>query len=102
LNWAGAGIGDRVEVVVEGNALLRWSMAVYLLPLGCMITAAIAAQSLYGASEALTAVVGFLGLGCGFSLVRLIGAAARASAAPQVVVQRRLIGDSLENPENTV
>jgi sigma-E factor negative regulatory protein RseC len=60
----GVAVGDPVVIGIADSALTRASLLAYLLPLAALITTASLAQQA-GASEALTALFGLLGLALG-------------------------------------
>jgi sigma-E factor negative regulatory protein RseC len=90
LNLAAADVGDRVEVAIDDRTLLRWSVAVYIMPLLCMIGSALFAQELFRSADAMTALAGFAGLSAGFTLLRYLASRIRPGSDPQPIVHRKL------------
>lgn len=90
LNLADADIGDRVEIAFDERQLLRGSVAVYIMPLLCMMGCALAAQKLLGSTDSTTALAGFAGLIAGFVLLRYRVSAIRPGGGPLPTVHRRL------------
>lgn len=90
LNLAAADVGDQVEVAVDERALLRWSVAVYIVPLLSMIGSALVAQVLFQGGEIMTAIAGLAGLTAGFLLLRYLVATVRPGSGPQPIVYRSL------------
>ncbi|ANB02894.1 SoxR reducing system RseC family protein [Ectothiorhodospira sp. BSL-9] len=87
----GVKLGEEVMVGIEESALVRGSLAVYILPLITMLLAALAAQGLWsGAGELPVVFAGLLGLGGGLGLVALYTRRIRRDPRFQPVVVRRL------------
>lgn len=73
LNGLQAAVGDRVVVGLQEDALLRGSLAVYLLPLLMMLLFALVGQGVFrgAGSEPASVLSGLLGLALGFGWVAL-------------------------------
>ncbi len=74
-NTLGARIGEQVVIGIEDSALVRASLAVYLMPLVWMLLGALAGQMIAEALgwtrvEGATALFGMLGLAAGFMWLR--------------------------------
>ncbi len=74
-NAIGARVGERVVIGIEDGALVRASLAVYLMPLVWMLLGGIAGQLIgealgWGQVEAASALFGMLGLFAGFLWLR--------------------------------
>jgi sigma-E factor negative regulatory protein RseC len=74
-NTLGARVGEQVVIGIEDSALVRASLAVYLMPLVWMLLGALAGQMTANALgwslvEGATALSGLLGLGAGFLWLR--------------------------------
>lgn len=88
-NSLGAAIGQEVVIGIDDRALVRNSLAVYLMPLVWMMLGAIAGQLLgntfqWTYTEGVTAVFGMLGLAAGFVWLRRYS--------------HRIAGDSASHP----
>jgi sigma-E factor negative regulatory protein RseC len=87
----GVELGEQVMVGIEESALVRGSLAVYILPLLTMLVAALVAQALWsGAGELPVVLAGLLGLGGGLGLLALYTRRIRRDPRFQPVVVRRL------------
>lgn len=74
-NTLGARTGDQVVIGIEDSALVRVSLAVYLMPLVWMLLGALAGQMIantleWTRVEGATALFGVLGLGAGYMWLR--------------------------------
>jgi sigma-E factor negative regulatory protein RseC len=85
--------GDQVVVAIAEGAMLRGSLATYLMPLLLMIVGAFLGQQLsFGLSvqgEGLTIFLGVAGLGLGFGCLLLFSRSIRRDVRYQPVVLRR-------------
>jgi sigma-E factor negative regulatory protein RseC len=85
--------GDEVVLGLDEGALVRGSVAVYLVPLVLMIAMAIGAEDLFGSrsgsGEELALAGAVAGLTCGFAWLRLFGRRVRTDARYQAVLLRR-------------
>lgn len=93
LNPIGARIGDKVVVGLQESALLRGSLAIYLVPLvlmmmGAVMGGAVAVNLGYVANDGVTAVAGLLGLALGFVWVRFFSFRVAADNRYQLVILR--------------
>lgn len=93
-NLAGAGVGDQVLLSLQENALLRGSLAVYLVPLLLMFGGALLGEHLEGAGgprgEAAALLLGAIGLAAGFAWVARFARAVAGDPRYQPVIARRL------------
>jgi sigma-E factor negative regulatory protein RseC len=80
-------IGDEVIIGVEENALVKGSLAVYVVPLLMMFLGALCGNWL-SSSEHVSVIMGILGLLVGFLWLRLFGARIRDDIHFQPVVLR--------------
>jgi sigma-E factor negative regulatory protein RseC len=86
-NHVAAQVGDDVMVGLEEQALLRGSLVIYLLPLVCLFTTAILAQSWFD-SEILTIISGITGLAGGLLWVKQITVTMAEDVRYQPVILR--------------
>jgi sigma-E factor negative regulatory protein RseC len=93
-NPLGAREGERVVLALAEGALVRGSLAVYLLPLLLMFAAAVLGERLSAklglTGEGLVALLGALGLGLGFAWVRRFSRLAATDHRYQPVIVKRL------------
>lgn len=62
--------GDQVVIGLDERLLVRGSLMTYMLPLLCMLAAAIAADQLLQTTDLAVAAAGMLGLGAGLLILR--------------------------------
>lgn len=90
----GAAVGDEVVIGLAEEALLRGSLALYLVPLALMLLFAVLGDHLNGrlvlGSEALVAGFAVAGLLLGFGWVRWFAHSVRSDQRYQPVILRRL------------
>jgi sigma-E factor negative regulatory protein RseC len=93
--------GEEVVLGLDEGALVRGSVAVYLVPLVLMIAFAIGAESLFGSrsSDELALAGAMTGLVCGFAWVRVFGRSVRNNTRYQAVLLRRTT--PIERPDVT-
>lgn len=91
-NQADARVGDQVLLRLQEYALLRGSLAVYLLPLLLMFGGALLGERLTGGGqgEAAVMLLGALGLAAGFAWVAHFARAVADDPRYQPVIVRRL------------
>jgi len=89
LNPIGAKPGDRVVIGVRDDALVRGSVAVYLVPLLAMLAAAVIGDALAPANDLAVALAGISGLAAGFGWVHLFGRRAAADSRYRPVILRQ-------------
>lgn len=83
--------GDEVIVGLAEGALLRGAIWVYLLPLALLLAGALLGQAVFAsAGEEPVVLLGALGLGLGFLILRLRSQRFQNDARLQPVVLRRL------------
>ena len=85
--------GQRVRLSLSGSLLLRWVLAVYLMPLGLGIAAALLAEAVAGsAGQGWTVAAFAAGLGIAYPLLKLLQRLNPAFANPlqQLSVQPRV------------
>ena len=86
-------VGDTVVVALREDALLRGSLAVYLLPLLLMLGGALLGQTLsegaQAAGEAMPLLGGALGLGAGFAWVARFSRRLRRDPRYHPIILRR-------------
>ncbi|MEW5756946.1 MAG: SoxR reducing system RseC family protein [Pseudomonadota bacterium] len=92
LNEAKARVGARVLVGIDEQALVRGSLAVYGVPLACMLGAAIVMDLLVGAELAVI-LGGMLGLAGGFFWLRYFAERISKNANYQAVILREIAQD---------
>lgn len=77
INSAGARVGDRIQLAIQTNAILKAIFLLYLFPILCMLVGGIAGDSmapLWNANPSTVAVIMALGfLGVALILVRITG-----------------------------
>lgn len=79
--------GDEVIIGVEENALVKGSLAVYIVPLLMMFTGALVGQWVTG-SEHMSVLMGLIGLLAGFAWLRVFGLRIRENVHFQPTVVR--------------
>lgn len=87
--------GDQVLIGIEEQALVKGSLAMYLVPLLAMFVFGLLGEALAGqfaltASDAFTAVLSLVGLAFGFFWLRIFSRAASRDSRYQPVLLRRL------------
>jgi sigma-E factor negative regulatory protein RseC len=82
-------IGDEVMIGVEENALVKGSLAVYVVPLLMMFLGALSGKWV-SSSEHISVLMGLLGLLMGFAWLRVFGSRIRGNIHFQPVVVRLL------------
>lgn len=90
-NRVGARIGDTVVLGLREDALVRGSLAVYIVPLLAMFAGALAGELVLsgpGTSEFWTVLAGLAGLGAGLLWLRAFGRRAADNARYQAVALR--------------
>jgi len=88
----GVAVGDEVVLGLDDAALLRGSMAVYLMPLLSLIAGAVIAEAVgpqWGLGEGFTMFGGVTGLLAGFLWLRLFSRRIGADSRYQATVLRR-------------
>jgi sigma-E factor negative regulatory protein RseC len=80
-------VGDEVIIGVEEKALVKGSLAVYLVPLLMMFTGALAGKWVTG-SENMSVFMGLIGLLAGFAWLRVFGLRIRENVHFQPTVMR--------------
>jgi len=63
-------VNDLVSIGIPDGVVIRGSLVVYMLPLVCMLAAALFAQSVIAAGDAVNALMGGAGLLAGVMLIR--------------------------------
>ena len=87
--------GDAVIVGLADGVLLRGALLAYLLPVVLLLTGAVLGESAFaGAGEEPVILLGALGLGLGFLVVRLRSRRLRNDPRYQPVVLRRLLSEA--------
>jgi sigma-E factor negative regulatory protein RseC len=81
--------GDTVVLGLQESALVRGSIAIYAVPLLCLILGSLGAQAV-GAGDGATTLAGLLSLAAGFGWVRYFASHIRSDARYQPVILRRL------------
>ncbi|MEE8342548.1 MAG: SoxR reducing system RseC family protein [Gammaproteobacteria bacterium] len=89
LNPVHACAGDRVVIGLQEDALVRGSLAMYLIPLMGLLAGAILGQST-GGTESLSILFAALGFGGGLAWLRWFGRRIRADQQYQAMVLRRV------------
>lgn len=93
-NRASATVGDRVVLSLAQQALLRGSVAVYLVPLITLFIGAVLGEQLFGSGQAsgegAALLGGVVGLAGGFFWLRHFGKAAARDERYQPVIVRTL------------
>lgn len=92
LDRIGAAVGDEVVLGLDDGALLRGSLAVYMVPLLALIAGALLAESVgpqWGFGQGFVLLGGVAGLASGFFWLRLFSRRAGADARYQAVILRR-------------
>lgn len=89
LNPVHACTGDRVVIGLQEDALVRGSLAMYLIPLMGLLAGAIFGQSV-GGTESLSIFFAALGLGGGLAWLRWFGRRIRGDQQYQAMVLRRV------------
>ena len=94
LNPVDARVGDRVVLGLEESALLRGSLAVYIVPLLAMIAGGVLGEALapalsFSISEYLSLPAAFAGLAAGFLWVRRFGRRMSSDHRFMAVILRR-------------
>jgi len=85
-------VGDAVIVGLADGVLLRGALLAYLLPVVLLLTGAVLGESAFaGAGEEPVILLGALGLGLGFLVVRLRSRRLRNDPRYQPVVLRRCL-----------
>ena len=91
MNAVAAQPGERVVIGLAENALLKISLASYLVPLLGLLVGAMAGEALAaGQTEAYSMLGGLAGLGAGLGWLYRFARRSRGHAAYQAVVLRRL------------
>jgi sigma-E factor negative regulatory protein RseC len=90
----GTAVGEEVVIGIQEQALVRGSMAVYLLPLLSLFLFGLLGQTLAGQlgvanAEGLTILCSILGLAVGFAWVRFFSKAVTGDSRYQPVLLRR-------------
>jgi len=85
--------GDQVIIGIEENALIRGSLAVYMVPLMMLLLGASMGAST-ASGEGMTILLGLLGLGGGFAWLRSFTCKIQADTWFQPLVLRRLNSQS--------
>lgn len=86
----GVKLGEEVIVGIDESALLRSSLMVYILPLLCLVGAALLGQLVLGFGETGVVLSGLGGLLSGLVLLALLTRRLRGNRRYQPVVVRRL------------
>ncbi len=89
-------VGDQVTIGIQEHALLRGSLKVYISPLIVMISMALLGQYLWSGTyyqELGSTILGILGLGLGFSGLRIFAAVISTDARFYPVILRRSAPD---------
>lgn len=92
LDRVGTAVGDDVIVGLDDSALLRGSMAVYLVPLLALMAGAIMAEAVapqWGLGDGFTMLGGILGLVFGFVWLRLFSRRVGTDSRYQAAILRR-------------
>ncbi len=90
LNPIGARPGDRVIIGLRDDAMVRGSLAVYLVPLLTLLAGAFMGETLLApAGDGLVAIAGLAGLAAGFAWVRLFGRRAAKDPRYRPVILRQ-------------
>ncbi|MGE0080624.1 MAG: SoxR reducing system RseC family protein [Thiohalomonadaceae bacterium] len=89
LNPIGARPGDRVIIGLRDDALVRGSVAVYLVPLLAMLAAALIGDALAPGQDLAVALAGLMGLAAGFGWVHVFGRRAAADPRYRPVILRQ-------------
>jgi sigma-E factor negative regulatory protein RseC len=88
----GAAVGEEVVVGLDDAALLRGSLAVYMLPLIALIAGALIAETIapqWGLGEGFVMFAGIAGLALGFLWLRLFSRRVVTDLRYQAVILRR-------------
>lgn len=92
LDRVGASVGDEVVLGLDDGALLRGSLAVYMMPLVALILGAILAETVapqWGLGEGFVMFGGVAGLAAGLLWLRLFSRRAGTDSRYQAVILRR-------------
>lgn len=92
LDQIGTAVGDEVVVGLNDGALLRGSMAVYMVPLLALLAGALVAEAIapqWGLGEGFVMLGGVIGLVFGFLWLRFFSRRAGADARYQAVILRQ-------------
>jgi sigma-E factor negative regulatory protein RseC len=108
INTTGAAIGDRVDVAMDGSALLKATFLLYVFPIICMLIGAVAGDAIaarFHLSGSLPAVIAALSaLSAALVVVKVRGnrLAERAAYRPQAirVIKRELRPGDENHPVN--
>lgn len=87
--------GDQVVIGLDERLLVRGSLMTYILPLLCMLAAAIFAEQVLRAADLAVAAAGMLGLGVGLLVLRsyTLGLMRRGELQPRIL--RRATGNNV-------
>lgn len=102
LNPIDARVGEQVILGLEEGALLRGSLAVYIVPLLALLAGGLfgewlaAALALEQSAELVTASAALAGLAAGFGWVRMFGRRMAQDDRFMAVILRRAAGESLQ------
>lgn len=91
LNPIGARPGDRVVIGMRDDALVRGSLAVYLVPLLAMLMVAVMGDALVPDNDLAVVLAGLTGLGLGFGWVYLFGRRAAVDPRYRPVILRQAL-----------
>lgn len=99
LNTVGAEPGDRVVIGIAESALVRGSMAVYLVPLLVMLAGGILGENLapqlgWSSVDVASVVFGAVGLLVGFMWARIFSGKAARDTRYHPVTLKRLVGST--------
>lgn len=87
--------GDQVVIGLDERLLVRGSLMTYLLPLLCMLAAAILAEQVLQAADLVVAAAGILGLSIGLIILRAYTLRLMQRGEIQPRVLRRATGKNL-------